>query len=124
MAKNGNGKNGKYTAQQMAGAIWKAEGNLSSAARTLGCSRTTVHAYVNKYVTVCQAYDEANDIFLDEAESQLRRAVRKGSLPAIFFALKTKGKSRGYVERQEVTGKDGGPQEQILNLSWGDDAND
>lgn len=124
MSKWANGANGKYKAEQMANAIWEAEGNLSSAARTLGCSRGTVHNYVNKYATVRRAYEEANDAFLDEAESQLRRAVKKGSLPAIFFALKTKGKHRGYVERQEFTGKDGGAHEIVLNLSWGDDAND
>ena len=97
-----NGSNGKYTTEVMIEAIQISEGNLSEAARRLECSRTTVHNYVNKYVTVRRADDEANESFLDEAESQLRRAVKKGQLPAIMFALKTKGKSRGYVERQEV----------------------
>jgi hypothetical protein len=30
-----------------------------------------------------------------------------GDTGAITFTLKTLGKSRGYVERQEITGKDG-----------------
>ena len=34
--------------------------------------------------------------------------MRKGNITAIIFTLKTIGKSRGYVERQEVTGADGG----------------
>ena len=99
MANNGNGK---FTAEQMIDAIQQAEGNLSDTARILECSRTTVHRYVNKYSTVKRAYEEENDKFIDEAQGQLRRHVRKGSLPAIMFLLKTKGKHLGYVERQEL----------------------
>jgi len=103
MAKNGNGNgNGKFTAEQMIEAIRQAEGNLSDAARILKCHRSTVHNYVNKYVTVKDAYQDENDKFIDEAQGQLRRHVKKGSLPAIMFLLKTKGKHLGYVERQEV----------------------
>ena len=98
----------KYTAQQMVEAIREAEGNLSQAARLVGCSRTTVHRYVNDYATVAEAYEEANESALDIAENELMKLVKKGSIPAIIFFLKTKGKSRGYVERQEHTGADGG----------------
>jgi hypothetical protein len=31
----------------------------------------------------------------------------------LCFALKTLGKNRGYVERQEITGKEGGPVQNI-----------
>ena len=109
MVKNGNG-NGKFTTKQMIDAVRDAEGNLSDAARILGCHRSTVHNYVNRYSTVKQAYEEENEKFIDEAQGQLRKHVKRGSLPAVMFVLKTKGKSRGYVERQEVTGADGAPQ--------------
>lgn len=99
MTYNGNGK---YNAEMMIGAIQEASGNLSHAARILHCSRTTVHKYVNNFITVRAVYEEENDKFIDEAEAQLKKAVKRGSLPAVFFALKTKGKHRGYVERQEV----------------------
>ena len=99
MAKNGNFK---FTAEQMIDAIREAEGNLSDAARLLHCTRQTVHNYVNRYSTVEQAYEEENEKFIDEAQGQLRKHVKRGSLPAVMFVLKTKGKSRGYVERQEV----------------------
>lgn len=98
----------KYSAQQMIDAIQEAEGNLSAAARIVGCARSTVHRYVNEYATVAAAYEEANETAIDIAENELMKQVKKGSIPAIIFFLKTKGKSRGYVERQEVTGADGG----------------
>ena len=103
MSETGNGNaNGKYNAAMMIDAIREAEGNLSHAARILGCSRTTVHKYVNNFVTVREVYEEENDKFIDEVEEQLKKACRRGSIPAIVFALKTKGKHRGYIERQEV----------------------
>jgi hypothetical protein len=36
---------------------------------------------------------------LDEAESQLGAAVRRGEGWAVCFLLKTRGRERGYVER-------------------------
>ena len=36
---------------------------------------------------------------------------QEGNITAIIFTLKTLGKSRGYVERQEVTGAEGKPVE-------------
>ena len=109
-----NGKS-KYSVEMMIDAIQKAEGNLSEAARILECSRTTVHNYVNKYVTVKATYDEENEKFIDLAQGQLKRHVKKGSLPAIMFVLKTKGKHYGWVERQEHTGADGGA---IVLVKW------
>jgi hypothetical protein len=37
----------------------------------------------------------------------LDKGMKDGNMTAIIFYLKTQGKSRGYVERQEVTGADG-----------------
>jgi len=45
------------------------------------------------------------------AETGLYKAIREGKDWAIKYILSTKGKSRGYVERQEVTGADGKPME-------------
>ena len=119
MANNGNRK---FTAEQMIVAIRQAEGNLSDAARILRCARTTVHNYVNKYATVKQVYEEENEKFIDEAQGQLRKHVRRGSLPAIMFLLKTKGKHLGYVERQEVTGKDGSDNALTIRIIGSDES--
>jgi hypothetical protein len=34
--------------------------------------------------------------------------IKAGNVTAIIFYLKTQAKDRGYVERQELTGADGG----------------
>jgi hypothetical protein len=38
---------------------------------------------------------------LDNAESVLYKKVLEGSTPELLFFLKTQGRFRGYVERQE-----------------------
>ena len=42
------------------------------------------------------------DIALDFAESQLHKQIRDGEVSSTIFFLKTKGKRRGYIERQEI----------------------
>ena len=53
--------------------------------------------------------NEIQNIALDFAESQLHKQIGDGSTAATIFYLKTKGKKRGYIERQEITGADGMP---------------
>jgi hypothetical protein len=98
-----------YRATQVIKAIQEANGILSGAARLLGCSRTTVHNHINKSPTVKAAYEEANETMIDFAEQQLFKNIKTGKEASIFFFLKCKAKHRGYVERQELTGADGGP---------------
>ena len=92
----------KYSAEQMIEAIRKNNGILALAAKNIGCSRSTVHRYVKDYATVKAAYDEANESNIDFVESKLMANINHGDTTAIIFFLKTKGKGRGYVERQEV----------------------
>jgi|WetSurMetagenome_2_1015567.scaffolds.fasta_scaffold218296_1 hypothetical protein len=93
-----------HTAEQVVEAIKKNHGLLAAAAADLHVSRTTVYNYVKRYPTIRQAMEEARESVLDMAESQLYKAVKNGSIPAIMFLLKTVGRTRGYVERQEIIG--------------------
>jgi hypothetical protein len=68
----------------------------------LGCSRSTVDRYIAKYPTVNRAFTEERETLLDLAEFKLFEQISAGNMTAIIFALKTIGKARGYVERQEV----------------------
>lgn len=87
----------------------EARGMFSIAAQRLGVSPSTVTRRVQKSERLQAAAREANDRQLDLAESALLKAVEAGESWAICFYLKCKGKGRGYVERQELTGKNGGP---------------
>ena len=52
---------------------------------------------------------EIENVALDFAESQLHKQISENSTAATIFYLKTKGKKRGYIERQEITGAEGMP---------------
>ena len=108
MSKNGNGHNGRYTAQQVADALTETRGFVTHAARRLGCHRMTVSRYIKKYPTVRQARDDAKEALKDHAEIQLLSAINEGNMTAIIFFLKTQAKDRGYVERHELAPADGG----------------
>ena len=110
----------KYTANQMIEALREKHGNLSAAARFLGCSRNTISRYIDLYPTVKAVADEERETLIDFAENQLFKQVQDGNITAIIFTLKTIGKLRGYVERQEVTGADGG----AVMVKWDDENND
>ena len=104
----------------MIDAVQDAKGILAAAARQLGCSRTTLYNYMERYSTVKDAYIDARESLIDFTEQQLFKQVSEGNITAIIFTLKTIGKRRGYVERQEVTGANGG--ELVINVTLKDDA--
>ena len=112
----------QYNAQQMIDAIQDAKGILTVAARKLQCSRMTVYRYINKYATVKEAYEEANESNIDFVETKLMEQIGKGNITAIIFFLKTKAKHRGYVERQEPTGAEGN--EIVFNAKYADGIRD
>jgi predicted transcriptional regulator len=103
--------NDRYTIEEVIAALQETGGLKSRAARLLGCTRQTVSRYIDRYAEVREAMEQAEEDLLDEAEDKLREQIRDGQLTAIIFYLKTKGKGRGYTERVETTGKDGGPVE-------------
>ena len=108
-----------HKAQEVAAALRKNNGMLAAAARELGVSRQTVYNYINKYVTVKEARDEARDTLLDMTETKLFEAIQKGNITAIMFALKTIGKERGYVER--IQQEHSGSIEHKVTVNWDDD---
>jgi len=112
-------KQNGFTAKQVLKAVDGSGGLVTTIANRLGCSRMTVYNYMKKYATVADAIQEEREGLLDMAESELLKQIRGGNMTAIIFFLKTQGKARGYVERQEFTGADGNK----IILGWGDDAN-
>lgn len=87
-------------------AIVKAFGNLSTAAKSLSVDRATLYKWIEQE-GLEEAVIEGRNTRLDFVESKLDQKINSGDTTAIIFFLKTQGKNRGYVERQEITGKDG-----------------
>src|SRR4051812_42832968 len=87
-------------------ALEKSLGVVTTACKTVGLDRGTFYRYYNEDADFKKEVDSIEDIALDFAESKLHKQIDKGDTTATIFYLKTKGKRRGYIERQEVTGKD------------------
>jgi hypothetical protein len=104
----------------MLDAIKKNGGAVYLAARELGCAPNTIYNRMKKTPALKQAVEDARGEVVDYAEQKLRLAILNGEPWAIAMALKTIGKHRGYVERQEVTGADGG----AVTVRWDDENND
>jgi hypothetical protein len=86
----------------MLDALEKSLGVVTSAAKAVGVGRTTHYLWMQEDKEYKAAVDELSDVAIDFAESQLHKQIKEGNSTATIFFLKTKGKKRGYVERQEV----------------------
>lgn len=76
-------------------------GNVSKACKAANISRQTFYDWM-KDKQFAGKVDEVREGLLDFAEHQLLSNIRDGKTAEILFYLKTKGKGRGYIERQEV----------------------
>lgn len=95
----------RFTAEQMIEALKTTKGMVYLAAQRLGCDPDTVQSYCKRYPTVEAAKVAARGEMIDLAELTLWKAIQNGEGWAVSLCLKTIGKHRGYVERQEVVGE-------------------
>lgn len=100
------GKN-QYTAAQFIAAIPGTGGIISAIAENVGCTWDTAKKYIFEYSTIKQAYDNECERVTDLAESVLIKSIKSGDSADAKWWLTRKGKGRGFVERQELTGADG-----------------
>jgi hypothetical protein len=79
-------------------------GNITIACESAGVGRGQYKAWCDKDPEFRQrlAEIEPEEIMLDFGEHKLMERIAKGDTLATMFLLKTKGKRRGYIERQEV----------------------
>jgi hypothetical protein len=88
--------------KKMIEALTSSLGIVTTACTNTGISRKTHYQWYNKDINYKVAVDDVVDIALDFAESMLYKKIQDGDTIATIFYLKTKGKRRGYVERQEI----------------------
>lgn len=88
-------------------------GIVADVAKLYNCDRTQLNRVILEDEELTEFYRNAKEILKDFVEAQLLALIRKSHPAAIIFYLKCQAKERGYVERQEVTAKDGEPLGQI-----------
>ena len=101
--------------EAMLEALEKSLGIVSTACKMVDMGRTTHYQWLKEDANYKKAVDSIQDSVLDFAESHLYKLVKEGNPAATIFFLKTKGKKRGYIERQEIEIQEKKP------LSWLDE---
>jgi len=101
--------------EAMLEALEKSLGIVSTACKMVGVSRGTHYNWLKDDPEYKKAVDSIQDGVLDFAESHLYKLVKEGNPAATIFLLQTRGKARGYIERQEIEVQEKKP------LSWLDE---
>lgn len=95
----------KYPTGLIVDSLLANNGLIAAAARQLGCSPETIRRRARRSKTIQQAISDGRERLLDKTEEKLVAAIENGEPWAIALVLKTLGKDRGYVERQETVNK-------------------
>lgn len=77
-------------------------GIVTIACKKVGIARKTHYEWYKEDEEYKNAVDDVLDVALDFAESMLHKQIQDKDTTATIFYLKTKGKSRGYVEKSEI----------------------
>ena len=83
-------------------ALEKTLGIVTSACKMCDVSRTQFYIWYKEDAEFNKAVDEVEGMALDFAESKLLENIKSKKETSIIFYLKTKGKKRGYIEKQEI----------------------
>lgn len=83
-------------------ALRKSLGIVTTACQNVGISRVTHYEWLNTDPEYKKSVEALDDVVLDFVESKLHTSINNGSDTATIFFLKTKGKKRGYIEKQEI----------------------
>jgi hypothetical protein len=83
-------------------ALEKSLGVVTTACKSVGIGRTTHYMWLDEDPEYRRDVESISDIAVDFAESSLHKQIKDGNPTSTIFFLKTKGKKRGYVERQEI----------------------
>jgi|TARA_R110000796_G_scaffold2888_6_gene11184 hypothetical protein len=97
----------EHNKREVMKALEKSLGIVTTACKNADISRTQFYQWLKDDSEFKRKVDDISNIALDFAESQLHKQIGDQNTSATIFYLKTKGKKRGYVERQEITGIDG-----------------
>jgi hypothetical protein len=95
-------KSGHTKKKLIIGALEQSLGVVTTACSKADIPRSTFYKWYNEDEQFKTDVDAIQEITLDFAESQLFKQIKENNTTATIFFLKTKGKNRGYIERQEI----------------------
>ena len=99
-------------------ALEQSLGVVTTACKKVGVGRTTFYGWLDSDKDFKEAVDDIQNIALDFAESQLHKQIKDGNTTATIFYLKTKGKKRGYIEKNETDITTNGNDINISPIEW------
>lgn len=82
-------------------ALDKAHGNVSTACKEVGICRATFYKWLKANEDLKEYAEQVHESAIDHVENKLFDLINDKNVTAIIFYLKTQGKSRGYIEKQE-----------------------
>lgn len=109
----------KQRKKDMLTALEKTLGVVATAAKMASIDRVTHYRWLGKDDKYKAEVKDRQDLALDFAETKLNVLIQAGDTQATMFLLRTRGRDRGYAERQELTGADGKdliPKRQIMMI--------
>jgi hypothetical protein len=83
-------------------ALERSLGVVTTASKACNISRRTHYRWLDEDEEYAKSVKEIKDIALDFAESQLHKQIGEGNTTATIYFLKTQGKDRGYIEKQQI----------------------
>lgn len=87
---------------QILKALEKSRGLVARAARALKMTPRAIYYRLEQNPALAEALNDIREVRLDDAEFELSKAIDRGEAWAVCFYLKTIGRKRGFIERQEV----------------------
>ena len=105
----------KITKQRFKEAVQGTGGIMLSIAKNLNASRSGVYKFCNKHPDMMELRHQEEEKIIDICENSLFTQAKDKEQWAVKYLLSTKGKKRGYVEKQEVE-HSGGIKEITINI--------
>lgn len=86
----------------MLSALQKTLNNVTAACKIANVPRRTFYDWLENDPEFKKETEEIPEMVVDFAEDALLKKIKSGDTIATIFYLKTKGKKRGYIEKQEI----------------------
>ena len=99
---NNSATNSNTNKKAMIKALHDTLGVVSHACEAVGINRTTHYRWLEEDEQYKKEVESVQDFQLDFVESKLFDNIRNNDVTSTIFYLKTRGRSRGYIERSEL----------------------